>query len=125
MSLAEIYIDVDISLKQDIHLKEISDTLNKILESVPDIESKRRDPRIVELVCQYIENYAKDKKYNLDKKQIAVNFLKKRFGLQPEELRDLDVQIDRDMRHGIIRKVPTSTIVKKAVLRFLKKKVVG
>jgi len=125
MSLAEIYIDVDISLKQDIHLKEISDTLNKILESVPDIESKRRDPHIVELVCQYIENYAKDKKYNLDKKQIAVNFLKKRFGLQPEELRDLDVQIDRDMRHGIIRKVPTSTIVKKAVLRFLKKKVVG
>ncbi len=125
MSLAEIYIDVDISLKQDIHLKEISDTLNKILESVPDIESKRRDPRIVELVCQYIENYAKDKKYKLDKKQIAVNFLKKRFGLQPEELRDLDVQIDRDMRHGIIRKVPTSTIVKKAVLRFLKKKVVG
>jgi hypothetical protein len=125
MSLAEIYIDVDISLKQDIHLKEISDTLNKILESVPDVETKRRDPRIVELVCQYIENYAKDKKYKLDKKQIAVNFLKKRFNLQPEELRDLDVQIDRDMRHGIIRKVPTSTIVKKVICRFLKKKVVG
>lgn len=125
MSLADIFIDVDITLKCDIHKKEIKDNLDLILSSVPDIEMKRRDPRIVELVCQYVENYAKTKKYQLDKKKLVTEYLQKRFNLQPEELRDLDIQIERDIRNGIIKKVATSTMVKKVFMRFLKKQVIG
>ena len=123
MDLKELHLVVDSTLKQEIHIKEIHDNLNKLLDVIPDLNKKRTDCRIVELVCQYVENYAKNKKYAIDKKQIVIEFLKRKFNLDNNEIDNLAIQIERDLRHGIIKKATTSQVVKKCVINFIKKKV--
>lgn len=122
MEIADIYTDIDLDLKKDIRVNAILEKLDALLSTIPELDQKRTDNRIIELCCNYIENYCNNKKYKLDKKKIVMDFLKKKFSLHEPEMKSLDMTIEYMIRHGIIKKLSTSKTIKKFVLGVIKKR---
>jgi hypothetical protein len=124
LTLDEIYVPVDASLKRDIRIKKVCDLIDAKLKTVPDLMTRRNDDEITELVCNVIENYCKAKKYKIDKKDTVKTFLQKLFTLNANELKQLDHDIELLHRRGLIKKIPYSKYAKRIVVGFLKKMIV-
>ena len=119
--MEEIYSNIDTTLKGDMKIKKILQKIDALLDSIPELQAKKNDIRIVELVCNFLENYCNSKKYKIDKKKVVMDYLKQKFGLTPEELKALDNSIEFVVRNTI-EKFGVYKSIKKYLSLTLKKR---
>ncbi len=122
MDTTTLYCDIDKDLKKDIMIKEITDKLDQVLAAIPDLHQKRTDMRIISLVSNVIENYINEKKYEVDKKKVILDYLKIKFGLNDLEMKTLEASIEFLVRHKIVKKISTFKTIKKYVTSAIKKR---
>ncbi len=89
------------------------------LDSIYNLNDFKLSPALTHAVCNLIEYLVgKNNKYNIDKKQLSINYLTQKFDLTPEEQAIVTKQIDFIIELGAVSSIP---VVKKICL-YLKSK---
>jgi hypothetical protein len=115
------------SLKKDIFVKRVIDTIHAKLREIPDIEGHRLSPALTQLVCNLVENLFgyksyRAKKYGVDKKEVVKSVLGRIYTLNADELASLDRDIEFIHSSKLIKFVPLTKLVGCYFLDWLKRR---
>ena len=78
--------------------------IEKLLRAIPEIEKLKLNPEVTELVAIIVENTVK-KKSKIDKKTLVIEGLSLVFSYSPDEIKQLEDQIEYMYKKGMIVKI--------------------
>ena len=128
MSSNFCYIMPKNSLAKDIQIQKL---VVKIMEKVTDIPfhtEYKNNMELLKMVCVMIEHAIdnKDKQHKIDKKDIVFQVYNRVFGsLSPQQIKDLEANIQYLWENGQIRKKGFFSVIKHSVLDWINRKVIN